>query len=221
MAAPRFLSDLAGTLRSTFRIGVNKLANDAGNGNVLTSQTNAGVDAPIASSMVHLNAASAAGKVTLKSPDALATTVAFVLPSADGAANQALVTDASGNLSFATVAAGVNAVKAEDEVVLHSNSGTLPVISIPSGATVQKVIVQVDVAFDGSGPAPSLSVGKTTAQSKYMAAPDVDLTTVGEYEVACMEEEPTGPTIVNVYFVQGLGHANGSATVTVQWVVPS
>jgi hypothetical protein len=223
MAAPRFISDLAGTLRSALRIGVNKLTNDAGNGNVLTSQTNAGVDAPIASSMVHLNAAAAAGKVTLKSPDALATTVAFVLPSADGAANQALVTDASGNLSFATVATGANAVFSEDTTIVFGSSATTTVKVIPAGATVQKVMVQVDTVFDGGTPVPNLSVGKNGGSaSAYMATTDNDLTALGEYEVSCMVEEASGPTTVEITFAAATSPSpsTGAAVVTVWWSVP-
>lgn len=222
MAAPRFISDLAGTLRSAFRIGVNKLTNDAGNGNVLTSQTNAGVDAPIAASMVHFNAASAAGKVTLKSPDGLATTTAFVLPAADGAANQALVTDAAGHLSFATVATGANTVYSEDTVVVFGSSSPLLVKVIPAGATVQKVLVQVDTVFDGGTPVPNVSVGKNGGSaSAYMSATDNDLTVLGEFEVACMVEEVAGAT-VEVYFAPGTSPTptTGAAVVTVWWSVP-
>lgn len=223
MAAPRFLSDLAGTLRSAFRIGVNKLANDAGNGNVLTSQTNEGEDAPLAMSEIHLNATSDDGKVTLKCPDALATTVAFVLPSADGAVNQALVTDSNGNLSFATVASGANAVFSEDTEIVFGSSATTTVVTIPAGATVQKVMVQVDTVFDGDTPVPNLSVGKNGGSaSAYMATTDNDLTTLGEYEVSCMVEEASGPTTVEITFAPGTSPtpSTGAAVVTVWWSVP-
>jgi hypothetical protein len=43
--------------------------------------------------------------VALKAPDALAGTITFTLPSADGTDGQAIVTNASGVLSFATVSA--------------------------------------------------------------------------------------------------------------------
>ncbi len=46
--------------------------------------------------------------VTLSAPTTVASNVAFVLPSADGTAGQAMVTDASGNLSFAAAGATVS-----------------------------------------------------------------------------------------------------------------
>jgi hypothetical protein len=224
MAAPRFLSDLAGTLRSAFRIGVNRLANDAGNSNVLTSQTAAGADAPIAASEVHLNAANTAFKVALKSPDALGASSTLTLPAGVGAANQALVTDgATGALSWATVATGANTVYSEDTVITwETGAAAVPVKSIPAGATVQKVMVQVDTTFDGGTPVPNLSVGKNGGSaSAYMTTTDNDLTVAGEFEVSCMVEEPAGAT-VEVSFVAATSPSpsQGTAVVTVWWSVP-
>ena len=225
MAAPRFISDLAGTIRSAFRIGVNKLANDAGNSNVLTSQTNAGVDAPIAASHVHLNALSTAYKTTIKSPDALVADVDLTLPGALGADNQALVTTAAGVLSWATVATGANTVYSEDVLVSYvGGTRTLAIKTIPALATVQKVMIQVDTVFDSGTPVPNISVGRssgTPAPSIYLGTTDVDLTTLGEYEVACMEEV-AAQTDVAVYFTAGTSPtpSTGSALVTVWWSVP-
>lgn len=222
MAAPRFLSDLAGTLRSTFRIGVNKLANDAGNNNILTSQDNAGVDAPIAAASMHLNAASTAFKTTIKSPDTLAADVALTLPVDEGASNQALVTDGNGVLSWATVATGANTVYSEDTTIVFGSSTTSSVKTIPAGATVQKVMVQVDAVFNGGTPVPNLSVGKNGGStSAYMAATDSDLTALGEYEVSCMVEEAAGAEI-EVTFAPATSPtpSTGTAVVTVWWSVP-
>jgi hypothetical protein len=216
MSVARYISDLAGTLRSAFRIGVNKLINVS---SVLTSQTNAGVNAPIAMSQVQLKAASAAGMVSLKSPDSLATELAFTMPAADGSTDQALVTNASGVLSFKTVATGSNAVKAEDQAVVHGDSGALPIITLPAGATVQRITVEVNTPFDGTGPAPSLSVGLVGSVSKYMSATELDLGVAGIYEVEPMIEE-AGIVSPIVTFIQGGGHSAGAATVTLQWVVP-
>jgi hypothetical protein len=43
--------------------------------------------------------------IALQAPSTVATNLTLTLPSADGTANQALITDGSGNLSFANVAA--------------------------------------------------------------------------------------------------------------------
>lgn len=51
-------------------------------------------------------AANGSNHVGLKAPDNIATDVVFVLPAADGTSGQALVTDASGNLSWASSSSG-------------------------------------------------------------------------------------------------------------------
>jgi hypothetical protein len=51
--------------------------------------------------------------IALQAPSTVATNLTLTLPSADGTANQALITDGSGNLSFANVAADVQGVAGE------------------------------------------------------------------------------------------------------------
>jgi hypothetical protein len=51
--------------------------------------------------------------IALQAPSTVATNLTLTLPSADGTANQALITDGSGNLSFANVAADVQGVVGE------------------------------------------------------------------------------------------------------------
>lgn len=72
--------------------------------------------------------------VALKAPNAIAANVTFTLPEADGSAGQAVVTDGSGNLSFAAAGGGtINAtasgsIVAGKPVILNSN-GTVAQIS--------------------------------------------------------------------------------------------
>lgn len=207
----RYLSDLAGTLRAALRIGVNKLENVAG---ILTSRTNAGVDAPIAASEAQLKGA------TYKTALAPATAgqaadLSFKLPAADGATNQAMVTDGAGNLSFATVATGANAVKAEDQIVNFGDSSPIAVVTLPAGAVIQRVVVDVETAFDGT---PTMSVGVNAAPSRYMGTGDIDLNTVGTYEVSPMFEEAASEAPEIAYAAGGA--TVGVARVTVQWTVP-
>ena len=207
----RFLSDLAGTLRVAFRIGVNKLENVSG---ILTSRTNAGADAPIAASQAQLKGA------TFKTSLVAATSgqagdLTFRFPAVDGATNQALVTDAAGNLSFATVASGTNSVKAEDQVIAFNQGATTNIVVLPAGATIISVNVEVETAFNG---APSLSVGITGNLSKYLGSTDVDLATLGLYDVAPAVEEAGSVTPIVTY---AAGAATvGSARVTVCWALP-
>ena len=63
--------------------------------------------------------------VSLNSPTSAPTSadVAFKLPNADGSAGQYMKTDGSGNLAFATVAAGVDGIKEFDIWNLGSTTG--------------------------------------------------------------------------------------------------
>jgi trimeric autotransporter adhesin len=51
--------------------------------------------------------------VAIQAPSTIATNFTLTLPTTDGVANQALITDGSGNLSFANVAADVQGVVGE------------------------------------------------------------------------------------------------------------
>ena len=94
--------------------------------------------------------------VSLNSPTSAPTSadVAFKLPNADGTSGQALVTDASGNLSFASVAGGkilqvVQTVKTDS---FSSSSGTLVDItgfsvSITPSSNSNKILVSVCIGI--------------------------------------------------------------------------
>jgi hypothetical protein len=76
------------------------------------------------------------GAVNLVGPNTASTT-SFTLPSADGSANQALLTNGSGTLSFGTVAkadtAGYLVGVWADKVVALGNSGTATTITCTGG----------------------------------------------------------------------------------------
>jgi hypothetical protein len=79
-----------------------------------------------------------AGVITLK--PATSGTITFVLPSADGTANQVLKTDGSGNLSFGGATIGVNAVVT---ALLETTtiSGTAPTATYNYDVNTQSVLL--------------------------------------------------------------------------------
>ena len=102
----------------------------------------------------------------------------FVLPSADGSANQVLQTDGSGNLSFATITSGVNRVNAQPLIInggmTVNQRGTVTGITTPSNYTLDRIRadirggfgVQVAQSTDvptGKGFSKSLKLDVTTA----------------------------------------------------------
>lgn len=211
MATPRFLSDLAGTLLTGFRIGANKLLSASG---VITARNSAD-NANVALAASEVRVLGASYKTTLQPAASQAADLALKLPGADGATNQALATDGAGNLSFITVTTGANSVKAEDQVIPFGSTSPVTIVVLPAGATIQKVTVEVETAFNGT---PSLSVGVVGTTSKYMGTTDMDLATAAIYEVNPMIEEAGAVSPIVTYSAGGA--SVGSARVTVQWVLP-
>jgi hypothetical protein len=207
-----YLSDLAGTLLSGFRIGLNKFVSASG---VITARDKAdAVNVAIAASEARLLGAT---YKTVLQPAASgqAADLSLKLPPADGATNQGIGTDGAGNLSFITFATGANAVKAEDQVIAYNQSSPTTIVVLPAGATIQRVTVEVETAFDG---APSLSVGVVGTTSKYMGTTDMDLDVAAIFQVEPMIEEVGSVTPIVTYAAGGA--TVGSARVTVQWVLP-
>ena len=81
--------------------------------------------------------------VALKSPDTLASDVTFVLPSADGSANQVLGTDGSGNLSFLSTTSTLAGASDSDittpssgQILVHDGSDSFDNVSLSGDVTM-------------------------------------------------------------------------------------
>ena len=81
--------------------------------------------------------------VALKSPDSVASNVSFVLPSADGSANQVLGTDGSGNLSFLSTTSTLAGASDSDisspaagHVLVHDGSDSFDNVAISGDITM-------------------------------------------------------------------------------------
>ena len=100
--------------------------------------------------------------VALKAPNTLASDLTFTLPDADGSANQALVTNGSGVLSFAAVGASagqvIQVLSATDSTQRTTSSGsfvtgsnTLSVTITPSAAANKIIIIATFTVYADSG----------------------------------------------------------------------
>ena len=105
-------------------------------------------------SKIKLNAASGGGSVSLEAPTSTTSNanVVFKLPVADGSSGQALTTNASGQLAFASVAGGkigqvLSAAKTDTFSRNSCSFGDVTGISvdITPAATTSKVLVLVDL----------------------------------------------------------------------------
>ena len=159
-------------------------------------------------------------KMTLARPAAgmtAARTITF--PGEAPTAGFALVTDATGQLSFSAIAAGNDKVITDTTTLAFGSVSPLAMFNLPANAVVHGVGVVIDVAFNG---APSLSVGIAGTVSKYLGATSVDLT-----QPAAISFD-VEPSLASVGTIEALiatyaagGATAGSARLLVSYSIPS
>ena len=88
--------------------------------------------------------------VALKAPDTLAADLAFVLPSADGSANQVMATDGSGNLSFVSTTSSLEGASDTDisspaagHILVHDGSDSFDNVAMSGDVTMNSLGVTV------------------------------------------------------------------------------
>lgn len=211
----KIISDLVGTLQSYLRIGTVRVKNDIGVVRMRNAADTANV--PLTASVIAAIAAD--GKRSGWSvPEGMTADVDYVMPAADGSTSQVLTTDGNKTLSWSTVAVDQNTVKEQIETIAFGTSSPVAMFTPPANARIQKVVVDVKTAFNGT--APSLSVGVAGGTSRYMGATDSLLKTVGIYEVTPMYEEDGTPDEVIITYSAD-SSSEGSAKVSVTYANPA
>ncbi len=233
MALPRIISDLAGTARTLFKIGIAStgVALKAVTGGLVARNVGDSADAPITASQLRASGDSmelnsdAAGsgadwKITIARPaSGMAAAWTFTLPPNDGSPAQVLTTDGSGNTTWETPAAGSpNGELADETALAFGASSPVTMFTKPAGSLVAKVQVFVETAFNGT--APTLSIGIAGTTSKYMGTGDIDLKTVGVYEVV-PEIATVGGTEALIGSYNADSSSAGAARIRVIYVVPT
>jgi len=157
-------------------------------------------------------------KVTIKAPDALGADYTLELPSDDGSPGQALTTNGNGVLEWQSLTTGTDKVVTDTTALVFGSSSPVTMFTLPANAVIWLVRVIVDTAFNGS--APTASIGVSGTASKYMAATELDLKTVGIYEV-----EPgitaNGSTEALIITYVADSSSAGAARVIVEYSIPS
>ena len=211
----RFISDLAGTLLSYFRIGTLRLKN---NSTVLEVKDSGDTQyEEVAVDAVNFKGTTS-GNIKLQ-PKAVAGTVTWTLPDTDGSTGDVLKTDGAGQLGWVTAGTGTNQLKSQTEALTYNSSSTVTIFTPPANAYIHKIIVDVETAFDASGPA-TMTVGVSGDAARYMGATENDLTTVAIFEVEPMYEEDGTPEQIEIAFSAGSGGAAGAANVSVIYSNP-
>lgn len=186
------ISDLLGTFSTYFRVGKSgfRLTNAAGTCNV----ENAGgtAKAPLGAHTVNLHGANATYKVSLTAPSGLGEDVDFVMPDNDGSPGQVVVTDGSGNLSFAD---GIsNGELCQEESFTQGASSPVTIFTPPVNAVIS--CVQIEISVAAAGGTPTVSVGISGDADRDMDEDHSDLLTAGIYEVSPMTAVGESPGAV-------------------------
>lgn len=184
-----YLSNLFGTLKTTFQLGKGgpKLKNNAG---VVEARNAADTDyvelrallASIFGDDIVLNAGAAGAgadwSLTIsRSGTGQTENLQVVWPGPSPASGQVLAVDSIVGgvvtLEWVSVAAGGDNVKTDTTDLAFGSASPVAMFSLAAGGIVQDISVIIDTPFDG---APSLSIGVTGTLSKFMASTEVDLT---------------------------------------------
>lgn len=176
-------SDLLGTLRSSFKVGIGgvRLKNDSGNLLVRNSADSA--DAELTASKINVTGADAVldsdgNALTLSRNASQTGGLQVILPAAKATDGQVLAQKAgtgAGVIEFEFVDAGSTASSGKIDTTSLAFGSSSPVTMFTTGAgdIIEKMQVVIDTPFNG---APSMSVGIAGTVSKYLSATDVDLT---------------------------------------------
>lgn len=186
------IGDLLGTFSDYLKIGKGgvRLTNASGVLNVENAGGTAKVSAGVHT--INLHGANATYKATLTAASGLGADVDFVLPDNDGSNGQVIVTDGSGNLSFAD--STVNGELVQEESFTEATSSPATIFTPPANAVITRV--QIEISAAGAGSSPLASVGISGDEDRDMDEDHSDLLTVGVYEVTPMTAVGGSPAAV-------------------------
>lgn len=222
--------DILGTSAAYFRIGLSgvRLKNNAGNLEVRNAADAA--DAELKASKLTASGDSIVidsgdDALTISNNSAQSGALQIIMPPAKATDGQVLAQKAgtgAGVVEFEFVAAGSTASsdKIDTTSLAFNSSGTVAMFSTGAADVIEYIDVVVDTAFDGTGPVPSMSVGVAGTVSKYVAAAQVDLTTLGTYRVH-PGQTAQGAEALIATFTAGGGATAGAARVLVHFATPA
>lgn len=236
--ANRTIADLIGTFSNIFQLGkggpkvknnagvleVRNAADNAYANLVVAALTAAGINVTADQIVINSDATSAGADWKLflaRSATGMTHDITVVFPPGDPAVGQALtVASFTSNivtLQYTTIAAGTDKVVVDTTALAFGDTSPKAMFTLPANAVVQKVQVIVDTAFNTAA---TLSVGITGTVSKYMGTGDLDLQTVGSYDVT-PKEIAVGTTEALIATYAAAAASAGAARILVTYVIPS
>lgn len=221
-------SDLLGTLRTRFRIGLTGVTIGSSSGSLIVRNTADSADAPITASnanisgdSVTLNSDGASGAdraYTLSRPTTgMSADQTFTFPAGNGTAGQVLQTDGSGNTSWVSAGSTASSLKVDTTTLAFGSTSPVAMFSTGGSDVIFRVAVIVDTSFNGT---PSLSIGISGTTSKYMASTDIDLTAAAGTEFEVHPGLPAAGVEALIATYSAGGASAGSARILVYFATP-
>lgn len=221
-------SDLLGTLRTRFRIGLTGVTIGSSSGALVVRNTADSADAPVTVSKVNvsgdsitLNSDGASGAdrtYTIARPTSgMSADQTLTLPAGNGTAGQVLQTDGSGNTSWVSAGSTASSLKVDTTTLAFGSTSPVAMFSTGGSDVIFRVAVIVDTSFNGT---PSLSIGISGATSKYMASTDIDLTAAAGTEFEVHPGLPAAGVEALIATYSADGASAGSARILVDFATP-
>lgn len=221
-------TDLLGTTGAYFKLGLQGVRLKNSGGNLLVRNTGDSADAEVTASKVNISGdvlavnSDAAGSgadwaYNIQRPAAgMTAAVTLTLPVDDGTPGQVLQTDGSGALSWVAAGATGSSLKLDSTALAFGSASPVAMFSTGAADIIEYIDVFVDTAFNGT---PSMSVGIAGTTSKYLAATQVDLTTLGQYRVHPGIAAAGAEALIITYAAGGA--SAGAARVVVHYATPT
>lgn len=222
--------DLMGTVLSYFQIGFTgpRLKNSSGNLSVRNPADSA--DAEITASKVNISgnaidlnsdAAGAGADWRLSIQRAIAGMTAnltFLWPSNYGTNGQALVSDGTGNMSWASVGNTAICGKYDSTSIAFGTASPVALLTTTATDIIARVSIVIDTAFNGT---PSLSIGVAGTTSKYGPSTSIDLTQAAGTTIQ-LHPSLAAQGVENLIATYAAGGASaGAARIIVEYVSPA
>lgn len=226
-----FYSDIVGTVLGFFRIGgTSGVTLKNSTGNLVVRNAADAADAALTASKVSVSGdvvdinsdAAGAGadwKYTLQRPaTGMTAAVTLTLPPDDGTANQVLMTDGAGVLSWASAASTASSNKLDTTSLAFGTASPLTLFTTGAGDIIDEIEVIIDTSFNG---APSLSIGVAGTTSKYMPATSVDLTAAATTRFVTHPGLPAAGVESLIATYAAGGASVGSARIIIHFATPA
>lgn len=89
----------------------------------------------------------------------------------------------------------------DETQITHTSSATISMFTLPNEMFVDRTVIIVDEAFNGT--TPTLTIGIVGSTSKYLASTDVDLKTTGRYEVQLSNTPSSEEDVIAIFSASG------------------